>query len=98
MGLGELIAGEKGLTITYRCPRLVVERAQGLVPDYSRRFTVQPGLTGLAQVADRGGDEAECLVKRVHYDLYYIENWSVRLDLKIIWLTVLRGFFHKHAY
>ena len=36
--------------------------------------------------------------KRIEYDLYYIENWSVRLDLKIMWLTLLNGFFHKHAY
>ena len=38
------------------------------------------------------------LDRRIEYDLYYIENWSVRLDLKIMWLTLLRGFFHKHAY
>ena len=38
------------------------------------------------------------LEKRIEYDLYYIENWSVRLDLKIMWLTIIKGFFHKHAY
>jgi lipopolysaccharide/colanic/teichoic acid biosynthesis glycosyltransferase len=36
--------------------------------------------------------------KRIEYDLYYIENWSVMLDLKIMWLTLVKGVFHKHAY
>ena len=36
--------------------------------------------------------------KRIEYDLYYIENWSVALDFKIMWMTVLRVFFHRHAY
>jgi len=57
---------------------------------------VDTGLTGWAQVNGWRGNTP--LEKRIEYDLYYIENWSVRLDLKIMWLTVLRGFFHKHAY
>mgnify|MGYP003694491899 CR=1 FL=1 len=60
------------------------------------RHKVKAGLTGWAQVNGWRGNTP--LEKRIEYDLYYIENWSVRLDLKIMWLTLLRGFFHKHAY
>jgi Undecaprenyl-phosphate glucose phosphotransferase len=66
------------------------------IPQYMLRHKVKAGLTGWAQVNGWRGNTA--LEKRIEYDLYYIENWSVRLDLKIIWLTVLKGFFHKHAY
>ena len=66
------------------------------IPQYMLRHKVKAGLTGWAQVNGWRGNTA--LEKRIEYDLYYIENWSVRLDLKIMWLTLLRGFFHKHAY
>jgi Undecaprenyl-phosphate glucose phosphotransferase len=66
------------------------------IPQYMLRHKVKAGLTGWAQVNGwRGNTPVD---KRIEYDLYYIENWSVRLDLKIMWLTLLRGFFHKHAY
>jgi Undecaprenyl-phosphate glucose phosphotransferase len=66
------------------------------IPQYMLRHKVKAGLTGWAQVNGwRGNTPVD---KRIEYDLYYIENWSVSLDLKIIWLTLLRGFFHKHAY
>ena len=66
------------------------------IPQYMLRHKVKSGLTGWAQVHGWRGNTP--LEKRIEYDLYYIENWSVRLDLKIMWLTLLRGFFHKHAY
>jgi Undecaprenyl-phosphate glucose phosphotransferase len=66
------------------------------IPQYMLRHKVKAGLTGWAQVNGWRGNTP--LDKRIEYDLYYIENWSVRLDLKIMWLTLLRGFFHKHAY
>jgi len=66
------------------------------IPQYMLRHKVKAGLTGWAQVNGwRGNTPVD---KRIEYDLYYIENWSVSLDLKIMWLTLLRGFFHKHAY
>jgi len=66
------------------------------IPQYMLRHKVKAGMTGWAQVNGwRGNTELE---KRIEYDLYYIENWSVRLDMKIIWLTIVKGFFHKHAY
>jgi Undecaprenyl-phosphate glucose phosphotransferase len=73
-----------------------VEQFRHRIPQYMLRHKVKAGLTGWAQVNGWRGNTA--LEKRIEYDLYYIENWSVRLDLKIIWLTLLRGFFHKHAY
>ena len=66
------------------------------IPQYMLRHKVKAGMTGWAQVNGWRGNTA--LDKRIEYDLYYIENWSVRLDMKIIWLTIVRGFFHKHAY
>jgi Undecaprenyl-phosphate glucose phosphotransferase len=73
-----------------------VEQFKHRIPQYMLRHKVKSGLTGWAQVNGWRGNTP--LDKRIEYDLYYIENWSVRLDLKIMWLTVLRGFFHKHAY
>ena len=66
------------------------------IPQYMLRHKVKAGLTGWAQVNGWRGNTP--LEKRIEYDLYYIENWSVRLDLKIMWLTIIKGFFHKHAY
>jgi Undecaprenyl-phosphate glucose phosphotransferase len=73
-----------------------VEQFRHRIPQYMLRHKVKSGLTGWAQVNGWRGNTA--LDKRIEYDLYYIENWSVRLDLKIMWLTVVKGFFHKHAY
>ncbi len=73
-----------------------VEQFKHRIPQYMLRHKVKPGLTGWAQVHGWRGNTP--LEKRIEYDLYYIENWSVSLDLKILWLTLLKGFFHKHAY
>lgn len=67
---------------------------------YMQRHHVKPGITGWAQVNGWRG-ETDTLVKmekRVEYDLYYINNWSLRFDLKIIFLTLFRGFFNRNAY
>ncbi|HEX7085516.1 MAG TPA: undecaprenyl-phosphate glucose phosphotransferase [Vicinamibacterales bacterium] len=66
------------------------------IPQYMLRHKVRAGLTGWAQVNGWRGNTS--IEKRIEYDLYYIENWSVALDLKIMWLTLVKGFFHKHAY
>jgi Undecaprenyl-phosphate glucose phosphotransferase len=73
-----------------------VEQFKHKIPQYMLRHKVKAGLTGWAQVNGWRGNTP--LDKRIEYDLYYIENWSVRLDLKIMWLTLVKGFFHKHAY
>jgi exopolysaccharide biosynthesis polyprenyl glycosylphosphotransferase len=63
---------------------------------YSDRHLVRPGLTGWAQVNDLRGQTA--VEERLIYDLYYIENWSLAFDLKIILITLFRVFTHKNAY
>ena len=72
-----------------------VEQFRQRIPQYMLRHKVKAGITGWAQVNGWRGNTS--LEKRIEYDLYYIENWSVGLDLKIMWLTLLRG-FQKHAY
>jgi Undecaprenyl-phosphate glucose phosphotransferase len=73
-----------------------VEQFKQRMPQYMLRHKVKAGLTGWAQVNGWRGNTS--IEKRIEYDLYYIENWSVMLDLKIMWLTLVKGFFHKHAY
>ncbi len=67
---------------------------------YMQRHKVKPGITGWAQINGWRGetDHIQKMEKRVEYDLFYIENWSLGLDLKIIFLTIFQGFLHKNAY
>jgi putative colanic acid biosynthesis UDP-glucose lipid carrier transferase len=71
-----------------------------LIPGYMLRHKVKPGITGWAQVNGWRGetDTLEKMQKRVQYDLEYINNWSFSTDLKIIFLTIVRGFTGKNAY
>jgi Undecaprenyl-phosphate glucose phosphotransferase len=73
-----------------------VDQFKHRIPQYMLRHKVKAGLTGWAQVNGWRGNTS--IEKRIEYDLYYIENWSVGLDLKIIWLTIVKGLWHKHAY
>ena len=70
------------------------------IQQYATRYRVKPGITGLAQVYGWRGatDTEEKMAGRISHDLYYIENWSLMLDLKIIALTLLTGFAHENAY
>jgi Undecaprenyl-phosphate glucose phosphotransferase len=70
------------------------------VESYARRHIVKPGITGLAQVNGLRGptEDPEKMRRRVQMDLYYIENWSLWLDLKILALTPLRGFVSHNAF
>jgi Undecaprenyl-phosphate glucose phosphotransferase len=70
-----------------------VEQFKHLIPQYMLRHKVKAGITGWAQVNGWRGNTS--LEKRIEYDLYYIENWSVTLDLKIMWLTLVRGLFQR---
>ncbi|WP_207064078.1 undecaprenyl-phosphate glucose phosphotransferase [Motiliproteus sp. SC1-56] len=76
------------------------EQYKGLIGGYMKRHLVKPGITGWAQINGWRGetDTLDKMEKRVEFDLYYIENWSVWFDLKIIFLTVFKGFLHKNAY
>lgn len=73
-----------------------VDKFKQRLPQYMLRHKVKSGMTGWAQVNGWRGNTS--IEKRIEYDLYYIENWSVTLDIKIIWLTIIRLSFHKHAY
>ncbi|NOT44880.1 MAG: undecaprenyl-phosphate glucose phosphotransferase [Acidobacteria bacterium] len=73
-----------------------VEQFKHRIPQYMLRHKVKAGITGWAQVNGWRGNTS--LEKRIEYDLYYIENWSVTLDLKIMWLTVVRGLFHGSSH
>lgn len=70
------------------------------VSNYMQRHKVKPGITGWAQVNGFRGetDTLDKMEKRVEYDLFYIQNWSLWFDIKIILMTVLKGFFSKNAY
>jgi Undecaprenyl-phosphate glucose phosphotransferase len=67
---------------------------------YANRHCVKPGMTGWAQIHGFRGptEDPEKMRKRVQMDLYYIENWSISLDLKIIALTPFVGFVHRNAF
>ena len=70
------------------------------VKGYARRYTVKPGITGWAQVNDLRGqiNNVEDIRRRVQHDLFYIENWSIWFDLRIIITTILKIFFSKQAW
>ena len=70
-----------------------VEQFKHRIPQYMLRHKVKAGITGWAQVNGWRGNTS--LEKRIEYDLYYIENWSVTLDIKIMWMTVFRGLFQR---
>ena len=65
-------------------------------PQYMLRHRVRAGITGWAQVHGWRGNTS--LSKRIEYDLYYIENWSLALDIKILWMTLRHGLRHRNAY
>ena len=71
-----------------------------LIASYMQRHKVKPGITGWAQIHGLRGetDTVDKMEKRVEYDLFYIENWSIWLDIKIVCMTVFRGFNNENAY
>ncbi|MCH0777183.1 undecaprenyl-phosphate glucose phosphotransferase [Klebsiella pneumoniae] len=76
------------------------EQYRALIQGFMLRHKVKPGITGLAQINGWRGetDTLEKMEKRIEYDLLYIRGWSIWLDLKIIFLTVFKGFINKSAY
>jgi len=91
-----VLRGDMSLVGPRPQPTFFDERYGAEVPRYLERQRVRPGLTGWAEVNDLRG--AAPIVDRTIYDVYYIENWSLALDLKIMMLTALRMFFQRHAY
>lgn len=75
---------------------LFVEKFKEEIPRYMVKHQVRPGLTGWAQVNGLRGDTS--IRKRIEYDIYYIENWTIGFDIKIILMTFFTGFINKNAY
>ncbi len=73
-----------------------VEKFKEEIPRYMVKHQVRPGSTGWAQVNGYRGDTS--ILRRIEYDLFYIENWSLGLDFKIMFLTVFKGFINRNAY
>jgi len=73
-----------------------VEKFRDEIPRYMVKHQVRPGLTGWAQINGFRGNTS--IKKRIEYDLYYIENWTLGLDIKILFLTFFKGFINKNAY
>lgn len=75
---------------------MFVEQFKDEIPNYMKKHLVKAGITGWAQIHGWRGDTD--LKTRIEYDLYYIEHWSLWLDLRIIFLTLFKGFVNKNAY
>lgn len=73
----------------------LVARFQDSIPNYMLRHRVKTGMTGWAQVHGLRGNTP--LDKRIEFDIYYIQNWTLRLDLQILWRTILKFQFIDHA-
>ena len=73
-----------------------VEKFKEDIPRYMIKHQVRPGMTGWAQINGYRGDTS--IRKRIEHDLYYIENWSIGFDIKILFLTLFKGFINKNAY
>ncbi len=71
-----------------------------VVDQYAARHKVKPGITGWAQVNGWRGetDTEEKIIQRVQHDVYYIENWSLWLDIRILAKSVLVGFVNRNAF
>ena len=75
---------------------IFIDQFKNRVPRYMLRHKTKAGITGWAQVNGWRGNTS--IEKRIEYDLYYIRNWSLMLDLKIMWMTLWKGFVNKNAY
>ena len=73
-----------------------VEQFKEQIPRYMIKHQVRPGMTGWAQISGYRGDSS--IEKRIEFDLYYIENWTMGFDFKILFLTIFKGFVNKNAY
>ena len=73
-----------------------VEKFREEIPGYMIKHQVRPGMTGWAQIKGFRGDTS--IRRRIECDLYYIENWTLMLDIKILFLTLFKGFINKNAY
>ena len=94
--LFNILAGQMSLVGPRPERPFFVEKFREEIPRYMVKHQVRPGLTGWAQVNGYRGDTS--IRKRIDYDLYYIENWTVGFDIKILFMTIFKGFVNKNAY
>ena len=94
--LFNILMGEMSLVGPRPERPLFVEKFKEEIPRYMIKHQVRPGLTGWAQVNGYRGDTS--IRKRIEYDLFYIENWTMSMDFKIMFLTLFKGFVNKNAY
>ncbi len=73
-----------------------IQQFSKTIPNYMARHCVKAGITGWAQVHGWRGNTS--LRKRIQYDLYYITHWNPWLDIRIMWMTLFHGLFHRNAY
>ena len=91
-----VLAGDMSLVGPRPERGVLVEKFRRQIPNYLQRHQVKAGITGWAQVHGWRGNTS--LRRRVECDLYYISNWSLWLDCKILWLTIWRRSRHRNAY
>lgn len=89
-----VLKGEMSLVGPRPEQKSFVEQFKNTIPKYMIKHRVRPGITGWAQVNGWRGDTS--IEERIKYDIYYIENWNIFFDLKILWMTIRFG--HKNAY
>ena len=94
--LWNVFSGEMSLVGPRPEQSYYVEKFRHEIPAYMLRHKMKAGLTGWAQINGWRGDTS--LHKRIECDIYYIRNWSLWLDIKIIFLTFWKGFVNKNAY
>ncbi len=93
--LWNVLKGEMSLVGPRPAQPVFVDRFKENIPRYMQRHRVKPGLTGWAQIhGQRGEGPAD---ERLKYDLFYIRNWSMWLDVRIIWVTVWGGFLQRQG-
>jgi Undecaprenyl-phosphate glucose phosphotransferase len=91
-----VIKGEMSLVGPRPERPVLIDEFRKEIPKYMLRHKIKAGITGWAQVNGWRGDTS--LEKRIEHDIYYIENWSLWFDLKVLALSLVRGFINKNAY
>jgi len=94
--LFNVLAGEMSLVGPRPERPELIDQFKHKIPRYMLRHKIKAGVTGWAQVNGWRGNTS--LEKRIEHDLYYIENWSISFDLRILFLTIFKGLVNKHAY
>jgi len=98
--LFNVIQGSMSLVGPRPHPLKLDEDFRYVIPALTSRYSVKPGITGWAQINGYRGETSKVsdMVSRVEHDRHYIKHWSLWLDVKILVLTVFKGWTHKNAY